>query len=69
MSVKKIKDCKWNCICSCETESNTVSYEHCDDCFFYQMIDSGYGICFVLSEIVSVAWCKRACGLYNERKV
>jgi hypothetical protein len=66
--MKKVEDCKWKCICSCETESNTVSYKHCGDCSFYRMIDSGYGACFALPEIVSVAWCKRACGLYNVRK-
>ncbi len=58
-----VPNCECEEYCSCK-DSKKVQ---CDDCDYYKMIDSGYGTCIALPQVVIVPWCRIICSLFHKR--
>lgn len=61
MSKVKPRGCKWEGTCDCSGKERS-----CEDCKHYHCVDSGFGECYALPEIVMVAWCKDTCALFQK---
>ena len=63
---KKPANCKWVESCRCDLTSIIAKTEYCEECRFYQILDSGVGWCKGLPEPIVVAWCKDICALFKK---
>ena len=57
-------NCEFNKFCNCGKNYGTKT---CDNCKFYEMIDSGYGYCIALPIPPVVAHCKITCTFFKEK--
>ena len=58
---KEIKpDCECEEYCPCKKP-----HEKCWLCNYYRQIDSGYGYCIALPQVIVVPWCRIICSLFK----
>jgi len=62
-----MKNIKSDCISNLFCECNLNKTESCEQCLWYNFIDSGYGYCKALPTFVQVAWCRDICSLFKKR--
>jgi len=60
---KEPPPCEFIESCNCKELNKT---KRCDRCYWFWVLDSGYGYCRALPIPVLVAWCKDPCSLYTE---
>jgi hypothetical protein len=58
-----VKDCVHKPYCDC---TKAHGREICEECKYYQAIDSGFGYCIGLPQVTTVAWCRITCSIFKE---